>query len=260
MSHRMTVMTRGLMLLMSLCLLSDVGEAGQRRRRARYCQPTCCQPQPVCCQPAACAPAPTDMNKFCAWWKCYTFGTVCYYYSPHCRGTMTPIMIAAGCDACMEGNNCDNDACCVPDGTQPLSKTGSALVRKPNAHAKPAATLESPLPANHGGPENVNGQFVVTRVNENENGPDKGWYYVKFRADGRDVVAKCAEYIVFKRDVRTPVLLVAHGHEVQGHQGQSIQASHVEGVVGNSKAFYVTIPAGQGHPQNPELTFLTMIQ
>lgn len=202
MSRRMNVCVWSVLVALAVSTLCDFAEAGGRRRRARYCQPTCCQPQPVCC-----APAPRGPEYFCAWYLAYRFGSIGYYYSPHCQPSehpsMSPVMIAANYDPeFVYGSHChDTDGpFCVSDGYHTMVAPGlspSDMRDKHKTMPHKCTKLKTKLPSDHAGPEYPDDLFEVHRVGAKPGESDSGFYFVEFQAQKHNYLAKCAVHGLF---------------------------------------------------------------
>lgn len=216
----------------------------------RYCQPRC-RPQPVCCQPRAtcCQPLPSCCQSlsspksgpyFCGYWKVFDFGSVCYYYAPHCDNQFTPIMLASSCGDPM--NPCDDPAgtgasFCIPDGSRFKLAKASTKVHS-------MASLASKQGQGHNGPSHVHQDFDIKKVRDR-------MHFVHFVADlpgnpGQDIYAKVAQYDVRYEESENPThtpLRVAIGHEVRGTPNNAINviAANVAKIPGNDYAFMITV-------------------
>lgn len=228
-------------------------EAKDRWCQPRWCpQPVYCQPQPVCCQPRAtcCQPQPaccetlgavTTGSYFCGYWKVFNFGSVCYYYAPHCANQMSPMMLAAVCGDPV--NPCNDPAgtgapFCIADGTFKLAK-GATRVHS-------AARLTDKLDQGHNGPSNVHRDFKVKKVQDR-------MHFVSFPAvlpgnpAAQTIYAKVAQYDVTYEESENPAhipLRIAIGHEIRGNPNNAIGVTDEANVesTGNPYVFNVTVP------------------
>lgn len=217
-----------------------------------FAQPVCGQPQPVCCQPrvTCCQPQPTCSQSlgsvksgpyFCGYWKVFDFGTVCYYYAPHCDGSQFPIMLAASCgepmNPCDDPTSAENAPFCISDGSRFRS-----LQSRTNVHS--AARLTSKLPSGHNGPNDIHRDFEVKKVKDR-------MHFVRFSADlpgnpGQVIFAKVAQYDINYEESENPnhaPLRVALGHEVRGTPNNAINVvpENVSRIPGNDYAFIVSV-------------------
>jgi hypothetical protein len=272
MSRRMKVSVWGFVLVSLLSLLSDPAEAGGRRRRARYCPPTCCQPQPVCCPPS-CAPAPSGTVYLCAAYYFASFGGVCYWYAPQCSNpdgtptTQNPIMIVAACSPTQPLCTTHPPQYCVAvNSLLPVPTSVATGVNRGRAHvaaAQSRSLLDDPMRKDYR--KLTGGQFgEVAPI-------DEKMYWLKFVVTdpgpykNKTIIAKVALYAV-----SSPVGPPNPQHFAIGLQvdGEPTDCDEVLGIVGtpvkvgnHSQAYFVdaTIPDPDDSSNNVTVTFLVSV-